>query len=29
MADTLHIEIATPEKLVVERTGDYVEGRFG
>jgi len=25
MADTLHIEIATPEKLVVDRQADYAE----
>ena len=25
MADTLHIEIATPEKLVVDQQADYAE----
>ena len=25
MADTLHIEIATPERLVVDRQADYAE----
>ncbi len=25
MADTLHIEITTPEKLVVDRQADYAE----
>jgi F-type H+-transporting ATPase subunit epsilon len=25
VADTLHIEIATPEKLVVDRQADYAE----